>query len=113
MASRIKGETVILHCKVQTDTDPFGRPIYTETSEDVPNVIIAPMSSNEQIAAYDLTGKKVVYQLGIPKGDTHDWQDNDVEFFGQRWHCLNVPVIGIEANVPLDWHKTIMVERYE
>ena len=113
MASKIKGATVILYNKAVSGYDPFGRPTYTETSEAVPNVIIAPVSSNEQIAAYDLTGKKAVYQLGIPKGDEHDWQDNDVEFFGHRWHCFNVPVIGIEENVPLDWHKTIMVERYE
>lgn len=113
MASRIKGATVKLYSKVAGDPDLFGRPIYTETFEYVDNVIISPTSSTEQLATYDLTGKKVVYTLGIPKGDAHVWQDNDVEFFGQRWHCLNIPQEGIEENIPLDWHKIVMVERYE
>lgn len=113
MASRIKGSTVRLYSKVVSETDPFGRPVYTETYEDIENVIIAPVSSADQIATYDLTGKKVVYNLGIPKGDTHTWQDNDVEFFGQRWHCFTVPQEGIEENIPLSWHKIVMVERYE
>ena len=113
MASRIKGSTVKLYSKTSSETDPFGRPIYTQIAEYVENVIIAPASSTDQVAVYDLTGKKVVYTLGIPEGDNHVWQDNDVEFFGQRWHCFTVPQEGIEENIPLDWHKIVMVERYE
>ena len=60
----------------------------------------------------NLTGKKAVYTLAIPKGDTHDWEDKEVKFFGKRWRTFGIPLEGIEQLIPLDWNKKVMVERY-
>lgn len=48
--------------------------------------------------------------MGIPKGDTHDWEDVIVEFWGKRWRQYGRIIQGIEDLVPLDWNKKITVE---
>jgi hypothetical protein len=47
--------------------------------------------------------------LGIPKGDTHDWTDRKIGFFGRLWRTVGVPAQGIEENIPLLWHKKVTV----
>lgn len=108
----IKGITVIVKKKVQMGTDGLNHPIYDYVDESVDNVLVAPASSDDVVTAQDLCGKKAVYTLAIPKGDTHNWEDTIVEFFGEKWKTFGFPLEGIEENIPLDWNKKVMVERY-
>ena len=108
----IKGITVVLIEKTQVGNDPFGAPIYEEKEIPVDNVLVSPASSDDVISAQDLYGKKAVYTLAIPKGDKHNWEDCKVKFFGQIWQSFGIPIEGIEALIPLDWNKKVMVERY-
>lgn len=109
----IKGITVILHEKKEVGKDKFNHPIYESESTEVENVLVAPVSTNEILDTQNLIGKKAVYNIAIPKGDTHIWKDNKVEFFGEMWRVVGFPQAGIEANIPLDWNEKWMVERYE
>ena len=111
--TRIKGVTITLVEKVLAYTDDFDRPVYTDKDVDVDNVLIAPVTADDVIDSTDLTGRKAVYTLAIPKGDTHDWENKEVKFFGQRWRVFGIPVEGIDNLIPLDWNKKVMVERYE
>ena len=133
--SMIKGITVILHGTEYGTTNPFGEEVdeaYIDTDTDaiiesdnrewlaagagvelVDNVLVAPASNSEILDATNLYGKKAVYTLAIPKGDTHEWENRIVEFFGKRWRVFGIPTKGIEANVPLDWNKKVTVELYE
>lgn len=108
----IHGITVDLYVKTQTDTDDLGNPIYTENPVQVPNVIVAPVSDQEVLEITNLTGRKAVYQLGIPKGDVHDWINVRVGFFGQIFRTIGEPTEGIEDMIPLSWNKKIKVEIY-
>ena len=109
----LKGIEVTLITKTQTGTDPFGAPIVTDVETYVDNVLVAPASSDDIVNQLSLTGRKAVYQLAIPKGDTHEWENVEVRFFGQRWRTFGIPLEGIEELIPLDWNKKVMVERYE
>lgn len=104
--------TIILVDKVQIGVDPFEKPIYEDKDIEVENVIVAPVSSDDVVNQQSLTGKVAVYSLGIPKGDTHDWEDKEVKFFGQRWRTFGIPLEGMEHLIPLEWNKKVMVERY-
>ncbi|MCD7918459.1 MAG: hypothetical protein LUF84_08455 [Clostridiales bacterium] len=108
----IKGIPVVLYERTQTGSDPFNKPIYEETATTVENVLVAPSSEEEILDVLNLTGRKAVYTLGIPKGDTHDWEDKDVAFFGERWHTIGMPISGIDAMIPLSWNTKVRVERY-
>ena len=108
----IKGIPVVLINKVQNGVDGFNHPTFSEVRTTVKNVLVSPTESQDVIDALNLTGKKAVYTLGIPKGDTHIWEDQDVEFFDRRFHVITFPVEGIEAIIPLSWNKKILVERY-
>lgn len=111
--AKINGITVTLYNKTATGTDGFGDPIYTETPVDVEDVLVYPTSAQEILEMTNLYGKKAVYTLAIPKGDTHTWEDRKVSFFGEDWHVFGIPQEGIEANIPLRWNKKVTVERYE
>lgn len=110
--AKIKGITIQLMEKVKTGTDPFGKPIYKDQPIEVDNVLISPTSSDDVINTLNLTGKKAVYTLAIPKGDTHEWEDKEVLFFGKSWRAFGIPLEGIEDLIPLDWNKKVLVERY-
>lgn len=75
------------------------------TAEIVQNVLIGEPQSvsfcNTTIPAYT---------LAIPKGDTNDWTNRLVEFFGRKWRTVGYPEQGIEENIPLAWHKKVRVE---
>lgn len=108
----IKGITVVLLEKTQTGTDAFNRPVYEYKEKKVKNVLVSPATADDIATSQDLTGKKAVYTLAIPKDDTNNWVDATVKFFGQEWHTFGFPVEGIEENIPLDWNKKVMVKRY-
>src|SRR5690625_1973009 len=111
--SMIKGITVTLINKKQIDTDPFGNPIFDDVEIEVDNVLVKPTSTEEIVDTLNLTGKKAVYTLAIPKGDENDWENAEVYFFNQKWSTFGFVTEGIEHLIPLDWNKKVMVERYE
>ncbi len=106
----MRGITVTLYERTQTGTDPANRPIYTETPVPVENVLVAPLSDEEVLQTLDLTGRRARYQLGIPKGDTHTWENCRVAFFGEVWRVIGHPTEGIDELIPLAWNKKIKVE---
>ena len=111
--AKIKGITVTLIGKIETGKDPFGNPVFSDAEVPVDNVLVSPTSSDDVVNQLSLTGRKAVYTLAIPKGDTHDWENKEVGFFNQRWRVFGIPLEGIEDLMPLDWNKKVMVERYE
>lgn len=138
---RLKGITVTLYETEPIATDPFGAPIMpafvegirtgendiviTDEGEivvanvasdyavQVDNVLVSPVSSEDIVNDTALYGKKTVYELGIPKGDTHDWKEKRVEFFGQRFQTVGEVTKGIDDMVPLEWNGKVKVVRYE
>lgn len=108
----IKGIAVILRKKNKIGVDDFDAPVYETEDIEVENVLVAPASSQDVITAQDLYGKKAIYTLGIPKGDNNVWEDTTVVFFGNVWRTIGILQEGIEENIPLNWNKKVMVERY-
>lgn len=109
----IKGITVNLYNKTQTGTDAFGAPVYAETVSQVENVLITPISEDDAAEALNLTGKKIEYELCIPKDDTNEWTNRKVGFFNQVFRTVGIPKELIASMVPLDWNKKVKVERFE
>lgn len=108
----IEGIAVTLYQRTQTGTDAFHAPVYTETPVVVENVLVCPVSSVDTATDLQLYGKRAEYELCIPKGDAHAWEDCTVEFFGRRWRCFGFVTEHIEQNLPLCWNRKVKVERY-
>ena len=108
----IHGIQILLYEKQKTDVDAFNAPVYTETHVEVQNVLIGEPSTEDVVNEMQLYGKRLAYTLGIPKGDTHDWEDVTVEFFGQKFRTYGGVTQGIEDLIPLAWNKKVKVERY-
>ena len=108
----MKGMTVQVVVKTQSDTDPFGAPIYTEELEDVHDVLVGQPTTEDITTTLELTGKTIAYVLGIPKGDTHVWTDTEVVIWGERFRTIGFPQTGIQENIPLRWGQNVKVERY-
>lgn len=108
----MKTTTVKLSVKTKVGEDDFGNDIVTETIEDVPGVLVGSPTQDDIVNALQLYGKKVSYVLGIPKGDSHNWTDADVEIWGDKYHTIGFPVTGESENIPLRWGQNVKVERY-
>lgn len=113
MGCRIHGITVMLFERNKTGTDGFGKPVYAETPIPVENVLVGEPSSQEITDTLNLTGKRLAYTLGIPKGDQHVWTGQKVSFFGESFRVIGAPVRGIEDLIPLEWNAKVQVERIE
>lgn len=109
---KIQGQPVLLHVKTLSAYDALNNPVYTDSAVQVDNVLIGQPTSDDITTSIDLYGKRIEYMLGIPKGDSHSWEDTTVEFFGHVYRTFGHVIEGIEQNVPLSWHKKIRVERY-
>lgn len=110
----IHGMTVTLHHRIEIGRDALNNPIYQwYEAEQVDDVLVGEPAPQERTDELNLTGKMIAYSLGIPKGDTHVWDDQIVEFFGSKFHIFGLPKQGIESNIPLRWHKIYKCERYE
>lgn len=108
----MRGISITLYTTTQTGTDEFNRPIYAETPVTVENVLIGEPSTDDIVAEINMTGKRLAYTLAIPKGDTNDWTDKTVEFFGEKFKTIGEPTQGIDHLIPLSWNKKVKVERY-
>lgn len=110
---RLRGISIILYTKNKVGEDEFGAPVYEELPEVVNDVLVGEPEGSDVTDTLNLTGKRIAYTLAIPKGDTHEWRDRKVEFFGQKFRTFGEPVEGIEGMIPLRWNKKVKVERYE
>ena len=108
----IKGIPVVLYERTQTGTDAFNAPVFEETPTIVENVLVAPTATNEIVSELQLYGKQSEYTLCIPKGDTHDWENRRIEFFGKVWQSFGFVEEYIDDLVPLSWNKKVKVSRY-
>lgn len=110
--AELTGVTVKLHVKVRNGIDAFNAPIYQETIVNVENVLVCPVSMENIVTAQQLYGKRAVYDLLIPKGDSNDWENQTVEFYGKKWRTFGTPLEWIEHLVPGNWNRKVTVERY-
>lgn len=113
MRLNIKGIPVKLSVKTQTGVDDFNRPIYETSQEVIENVLVGEPSAEDVVNELNLSGKRIAYVLAIPKGDTHTWENTEVEFWGMTFKTVGIPTQGIDDNIPLKWNKKVKVERYE
>ena len=96
MQMMIKGIDILLHGNGGT--------------EIIGNVLVGEPTSAEMTDLAENDGL-ITYMLAIPKGDSHEWVDRKIEFFGETFRTIGYPLQGIEANMPLCWHKKVRVER--
>ena len=109
----ITGIDIILYDEKKVGEDAFNSPIYETTPVTVSNVLVGTPTEQEVVDSMSLYGKRAVYTLSIPKGDTNKWENKTVEFFGRKWKTIGFPVEYIEDMVPLSWNKQVRVEAYE
>lgn len=109
----IRGIDVTIYERTQTGTDGFNEPVYTEESVTVKNVLVTPTASEEVVSEIQMYGTRSVYELCIPKGDTHNWENRRIRFFGQDFQSFGPVTEYIEALVPGPWNKKVKVERVE
>lgn len=108
----MRGMTVQIAIKTQTGVDALNNPIFTESYEDVPDVLVGQPTTDDITSSIQLYGKRCEYTLGIPRGDDHDWTDTKVIIFGKAYRTIGEPMRGIDANIPLRWNRNVKVERY-
>lgn len=113
----MRGITVYLYEQTQTGVDSLGVPIYEETPVQVDDVLVGEPTTDDIASSMALYQKQIRFMLGIPKGDTHDWQDKKITWtdaYGREYVCrsFGFPITGVEANIPTRWHMKVRCEAY-
>lgn len=78
------------------------------TEVTIDDVLIGVPTSSSPTDRTD--GRLLGFTLGIPKGDTHNWTDRIVKFWGKHFRTLGFAQQGIEDNIPLRWGQNVRVE---
>lgn len=113
----MKGLTVTLYSEVCTGNDAFNQPVYREEPVNVDNVLVGEPSTDDITTSTALYGKQIMFMLGIPKGDMHDWTDKKVSWtdaYGRTITCktFGYPITGVEENIPGPWHMKVRCAAY-
>lgn len=108
----IATETVILINHKQAGVDEFNAPTYENVQKAISDVIVGSPTFDQQVTEFNLSGKRLAFILGIPKGDKNDWEDSTVLIRGKKFKTYGPPLEQTEANVPLRWNKQVKVERF-
>ena len=109
----LKGIDVTLLEKTKSGIDKYNRPIYTTVPVVIHDVLVAPTSTDEQRESLEMDNRRAIYTLAIPKTDTHTWEGQKVEFFGETWDVIGIPTKGIDHLIPLKWNMKVRVARNE
>jgi hypothetical protein len=100
----------------KTGTDALNNPIYSVGWTSVHNVIVGRPDSSDISDTLTIYGKKIVYWIGIPKGDTHVWQDRKIQLpapFNMTVRTFGFVETGIQDLIPLAWGGRIASEVIE
>lgn len=109
----IRGINVTLYAPVEVGRDRLDAPVYEDQPCEVGNVLVCPLAGEDASTAQHLYGSRAVYELCIPKGDTHQWTAGSrVDFYGESFRIIGTPVRYMEHLVPLCWNMKVRVERY-
>ena len=108
----IQGISVTLIERTQTGVNEINEPIYEETEVTVENVLVGSPKTDEIDDALKLYGKQLAYTLHLPKGDSHNWENATVTFYGRTFRTFGLPMTLIEENIPeaVLWNTRIRVE---
>ena len=74
--------------------------------------MIGEPSTEDVVNELQLYGKHLAYTLALPKGDTRQWENVTVEFFGQKFRTYGAVTEGIAGMIPGRWNRKVKVERY-
>lgn len=108
----MKGTDIQIAVNTVVGYDEFGAPIIREDFETVKDCLVGSPTSEQITDALNMYGKKLVYVVGIPKGDTHTWENRKVMIWGEMYQTFGFCMTGIQENIPLRWGQNIRVERY-
>lgn len=109
----IRGEDVLLKVIKVTGEDEFHEPVLEETWENISNVLIGSPSTDQIVNDLTLHGKKLLFVLGIPKGDAHNWKDAEVKIRGELYKTYGNPLTQTTENTPTPWNTQVKVAMYE
>lgn len=105
------GELVTVVRRVQSGEDAHGEPVYTEESEDVVDVLVAPGPRVDIPDTERPAGVVVAFNLHFPKAFTGSLRGALVEVRGERFEVIGDPRPYTLENTPTRWATPVEVRR--
>lgn len=109
----MNGTTVTVLRDVENGTDEFGSPVATVMTEQVDNVLIAPVSDKDLSGSIRPDGIEVALVLHFPKTYTTSLRGTRIKLDGQTYAVIGDPVGYMPENTPGPWNRPVQVERIE
>ncbi|RTE47734.1 hypothetical protein [Actinobaculum sp. 352] len=111
----IYGESVTVITRQGTSTDTFNRPIYVWMPDPtpVPNVVVAPGSTDNLAGDLRPDGVEITLTLHWPRSDTRSLRGCRIIVRGETYTVIGDPQPYTDANTPGPWNRAVPLQRVE
>lgn len=105
----IRGETVVVECKIPDGVDAYNHAKYATAELPVENVLVAPQSSSDVIDGNRTDGAEVRYKLHFPKTYIGKLDGLRVKVRDEWLHVVGSPRRYTAENTPGRWNMEVEV----
>lgn len=105
--------TIQIKTRTKAGIDALNRPVYAEAWEEVSGCVVGSPDSEDIESEMNLSGKRIAYEILLPKDDAHTWAGASVRI-GSKVYRVIGDVKESFLNLPhIPCNKRISVEAYE
>jgi hypothetical protein len=91
--------------------DSLNNPTFTIGAFIINDCLIAPVIEPvDRIETAALDRNQAIVRIHLPKNDTADVSDSEVEYGGQTWRVIGKPVQFMNENTPTQWNRYVRAE---
>ena len=105
------GMTLDFKKRVQSGTDGFNNPVYSEETISIADCLIAPATEPvDRVESAALDRNATVVRIHLPKSDDRDVSNSDLTYDGETFRVIGRPVKFMDANTPTRWNRYMRAE---
>lgn len=105
------GMTVSFVKRVQTGTDDFNNPVYSQETITIDDCLIAPPTEPiDRVESAALDRDVTVVRVHLPKADDRKVHDSEFEYDGETFRVIGKAVTFMNENTPTRWNRYMRAE---
>lgn len=105
------GTTITFATKVESGTDQFNNPTYTETDVEVDDCLVAPITEPTNIREQQaIEQSRDQVRIHLPKTCTDDVSNSEFTWDGKVFKVDSDSVVFMDENTPTRWNRYFRAE---
>lgn len=97
--------------RIETGTDDFNNPTYTEETFEIDDCLVAPPTEPiDRVESAALDRNSTVVRVHLPKANERDISNSEFTYEGEKFRVIGRPVKFMNANTPTRWNRYLRAE---